>query len=230
MGLNLQDLRCYVISGQGVPAGYEDIYQKAYEMWKQVWSETFVELNKTQKLFSDTFTRQTKIVCVFVGDKCATLVACREVDISNRAQREDSLLSAWDDEAFDLLTVDGNRVSIASNLTVAKEFRGEIAPEMSFKLLSVLMSTHYLLDSDCDVMTGTMRCNRGTDKSAYTSGARFIKRAQMNGSDADLVGFFKKEIQAQRLNTSNVWSETLWRNRVDLTTSVAVTKTDKKTA
>ena len=230
MGLNLKDLRCYVFSGQGVPAGYEDIYEKCFQMWKQVWSATFIELNNNQKLFSDGFTRQTKIACIFAGDECATMVACREMNFAISAQREDSLLASWDNEAFENLTVEGSRVSIASYLTVAPEFRGEIAPGISLKTLSVMMSTHCLLDSDCDVMTGTMRCNRGTDKSAYQAGARFIKKSKMHGVDVDLVGFFKSDILKNYEELTNLWSETLWKNRLDLTNTKSVTRSDRKAA
>lgn len=230
MGLNLKDLRCYVFSGQGVPAGYEEIYEKCFQMWKSVWAATFTELKSSQTLFSDGFTRQSKIACIFVGDECATMVACREMNFALSAQREDSLLASWDGEAFDSLTVEGSRVSIASYLTVAPEFRGEIAPDLSLKTLSVMMSTHCLLDSDCDVMTGTMRCNRGTDKSAYKAGARFIKKSQMHGVEVDLVGFFKSDILKNYADSTNLWSETLWKNRVDLTSKGSLTQRDRKAA
>ncbi len=218
MEINLKDLRFYVFSGQGVPAGFEEIYEKTYHMWKQVWSKTITELssNSSQTLFSDGFTRQTKIAAIFVGDQCAAMTASREMDFTLSAQREDSLLAAWDSEAHELLMKDGPRVSIGSYLSVAPDFRGEIAPGMTLKLLSVYMITHCLLDSDCDVMTGTMRCNRGTDKSAYSAGAEFIKKSKMYGVDVDLVGFFKKDIQKNYAEMTHLWSETLWQNRVDL--------------
>lgn len=216
MKLELNKLRYYLFSGEGVPPEQQEIYDKCYNLWRKVWTQTLADLNSPQKLFSDGFTRQTKIGCLFYEDQCVAMSAFRDVDFSIPAQRDDSLLNAWTPEAYDLLTADGSRVCIATYLTVDPDFRGEIAPEITLKLLIVNLCSKYIVESDCDVMTGTMRCNRGTDKSAYNSGARFIQKAQMYGVEVDLVGFFKKELQQNPQTYSNLWSESLWKNKVIL--------------
>lgn len=217
MNINLSDLRYYIFSGEGTTEDYLDIYNDTYRLWKEVWTQTLVDLKHPQKLQSDGFTRQTKIGALFYQNKCVALSAFRDVDFTCLPQREDSLLKSWSPEAFDILTQDGPRVCIASYLTVAPDLRGTIAPDITLKLLIVSLCTKYLLESDCDVMTGTMRCNRGTEKSAYASGARFIQKSQMYGVDVDLVGFFKKEIQQLPPSQyTHLWSEVLWKNKIEL--------------
>jgi hypothetical protein len=219
MRLDLKNLRYYLISGQEVPAGYTQIYENSYNMWKQVWSQALTDLNSPQPIFSDGFTRQTKIGCIFHEEQCIAMSAFREVDFSCVVHNDDSLLRSWTPASFDQLISEGTRVSICSYLSVAPSFRGLIAPDMTLKLLTVLMSTECLLSSNCDVMTGTMRCNKGTDKAAYRAGARFIQKSEMYGVEVDLVGFFRKEILQKRLSCTHLWSETLWKNRIDLTNS-----------
>ena len=228
--LELKKLRYYLFSGEGVPTEHQEIYDKCYALWKKVWTQTLIDLKSPQKLFSDGFTRQTKIGCLFYEDKCIAMSSFRDVDFSFQAQREDSLLNAWNPEAFELLLADGPRVCIATYLTVDPDYRGNIAPDLTAKLLIVLLCSKYIVNSDCDVMTGTMRCNRGTDKSAYTSGARFIQKAEMYGVEVDLVGFFKKEIIKSQEQHSHLWSESLWKNKVELPLPQVTTTRTKKVA
>lgn len=193
-----------------------DLVNEVYKTWKLVWSKAFLELDGNDQVFSDGFSRQTKIGGVFYKGICVSLSAFREVNFESPYQREDSLLSAWDEEAFKILMSEGPRVSICSYLSVHPDFRGEIANNVTLKLITTHLCALVLLDSDCDVMTGTMRCNRGTDKSAYSSGASFIKKSSMHGVEVDLVGFYKKRILANRSNFQNLWAERLWSERTEL--------------
>ena len=189
---------------------------EVYKTWKLVWSKAFLELDGNGQIFSDGFTRQTKIGGVFYKGICVALSAFREVDFASPFQREDSLLSAWDEESFQILISEGSKVSICSYLSVHPDYRGEIAPDVTLKLITTHLCAKVLLNSDCDVMTGTMRCNRGTDKSAYASGASFIKKSTMHAVEVDLVGFYKRRILANYSQHQHLWSERLWANRIDL--------------
>ncbi|MGZ3768420.1 MAG: hypothetical protein ACXVCP_01235 [Bdellovibrio sp.] len=216
MDLQVNKLQYFLLPGYISNTGYSKIYLDCYELWKRVWSEALKELGNKNQIYSDGFTRQTKIGCIYFEDKCVAMSAFREIDLSFYPQQQDSLLQAWTSDALHKLVADGSRVSICSYLTVSPEFRGPIADEMTMKLLTVLMSVKCLLNSDCDVMSGTMRCNRGTDKSAYRAGARFLQKSTMYGVEVDLVGFFKQEIRNEFHKFSHIWSEYLWQNRVDL--------------
>lgn len=214
--VSLDDLKFVIFSGTGENAPMSTLTE-AYRTWKLVWSKAFLELDGNGQIFSDGFTRQTKIGAIFYKDICVSLAAFREADFNYIFQREDSLLNSWDDDAYKILTSDGKRVSICSYLSVHPEFRGFINTDVTFKLIMVHLCARVLLDSSCDVMTGTMRCNRGTDKSAYSAGATFIKKASMHNVEVDLVGFYKKHILANLKNYTHPWAEVVWANRIDYT-------------
>lgn len=220
MKLALEDLKYVVFPGSTIEP--IEAANAVYRTWKLVWSKAFLELDGNGQVFSDGFTRQTKIGAVFYKDICVSLSAFREVNFSSPFQSEDSLLSAWDPEAFRILLSDGPKVSICSYLSVHPEFRGEVAPGVTLKLITTYLCAKMLVNSDCNVMTGTMRCNRGTDKSAYASGATFIKKSVMHDVEVDLVGFYKKHILANQGQYQHLWAEKLWNERTDYMNQAAV--------
>lgn len=222
MKLQLRDLQLYVFSGQGIDSRYQEIYNTSFKTWKLVWQQALRELDGVDKIHSDGFTRHNKIIAIFHKNECASLIAIRECDMQLPANREDSLLSAWDDDAFEKLMVEGSRVGICTYLSVNPSYRGEVSTGILLKDVIMGLAVKALLDSDCDVMTGTMRCNRGTHKSAYLTGADFIKKSTMHEVEVDLVGFFKKRIQRSRPLENQTWVNTLWAGREDLQVSFEV--------
>ena len=229
MKIKLNELECIVFSGTGGGVSVE-ILDEVYKTWKLVWQKAFLELDGVDKIHSDGFTRQTKIAAILHKGKCVSLAAFRETDFTYQYEKEDSLLSSWDEESYSKLVSDGKKVSICSYLSVHPDYRGEIAPEVTLKLIMVHLCARVLLDSPCDVMTGTMRCNRGTDKSAYSAGATFIKKASMHSVDVDLVGFYKKNINSNLKEYTHEWCEKLWAERMDYTKVTRFQKNNRKAA
>lgn len=213
--MNTSDLQFYILNGSTNPIEFKEVYMETYRTWQLVWKQTFMELDGVSQLYSDGFTRQSKIGSLIYKGKCIALVAFRECDFSDQVHRDDSLLSSWTDSAFTKLLKSGSRVSICSYLSVHPEFRGKMDNGFTFKQLISYLATLSFLDSDCDVMTGTMRKNRGTDKSAYACGASFLESSEMHKVEVDLVGFFKEEIQKNRSDYFSELAETLYSNRRD---------------
>lgn len=219
MKISVNDLQyiLFPISNLGTDENSRAIANEVYKTWKLVWSKAFLELDGNEKLFSDGFSRQTKIGALFYKDICVSLATFRETDFSHAFQREDSLLEAWDEEAFTRLLIDGPKVTVCSYLSVHPDFRGEIAPSMTLKLLISLMSIRAFLQSNSNVMTGTMRCDRGTNKAAKAVGATPLKKSSMHGGEVELVAFYKNHIIENFDQYTHLWSEQLWQQRIDLT-------------
>jgi hypothetical protein len=213
--LRPEDLRYYLLPSKAQTRHIE-LYEQAYKTWKATWAEARTELGVTTDLPSDGFTRQTRIGAVYYGNTCIALSGFNELNFAFSASRQDSLLSSWSEQDFERLLVDGKDIMIGGYLTVAKEFRGVLHDGQKLKDIMVALCVRTLLDSGCDVMTGTMRCNRGTEKSAYASGATFISKGKMYGVEVDIVGFFKKNILNNFETFKNDWAEHLWASRVDL--------------
>lgn len=215
MQIELKDLKCYLLHGNSVRSEYTEIYDRTYAVWKLVWQQTLAEVDGPTILTSDGFTRQTKVISLFHKNECVGLVSFRETDMSLISQRDDSLLSAWTTEALAALQKDGSQISICTNLTVAHQFRGPIAPNLSFKALLCYLVTEVLLDSNCDAMTGTMRVQKGTEKAAYRAGATKLAQSEMHGEACDLVAFYRRQIASNFHQSSNPWSRELWEFRID---------------
>lgn len=221
MKLTLDSLQFYLVPGEGVSPEFLDVYNESYRMWRDVWSSTFLELDGNGQIYADDFTRQSDHGAIFYNGECVGLCAYHRVDFNAVTAGEDSYFKVWTPEDKKILTKDGTNVLVCSHLTVAPNYRGEIAPEMTLKLLLSDLSVRRLLSSDCSVMTGTMRNNRGAQKAAYATGASPIRPdADMHGVKVDLVGFYKKEIQNNPELQENLWTTTLWNRRIDLTKEV----------
>lgn len=217
MDLKLQELQYYVIPGEGVAPEHRAIHREAYRMWKDVWSQTLLEVDGSSQLFSDNFSRQSNIGALFRAGECVAMTVQHQVNFEEPTAADDSYFVAWPPRALKELTRDGSRVLICSHLTVAPAHRGLIAPNLTYKLLIVDLAVRLLLESDCAVMTGTMRKMKGAHKTAFQTGASLIcEDVVQHGEKADLVGFYKKTIQNNTELTKSVWTDTLWRSRQDL--------------
>lgn len=213
--ISLADLRYVIFSGTEVQDSTEHraIYNECYRLWKEVWLATYQEVAQDQKLYSDGFTRQTRIGALFKGQECIGLTTLRRADLGLQASQEDSLLSAWTPEAYKKLIRDGKDVAICSYLTVAPNYRGEIEPGLMLKFLLTDLIALNFLDMGGDVMTGTMRVSRGTQKAAYATGATFLCKSQMHKEEADLVAFYRKDLLHSSDLHSKIWPQTLWNRR-----------------
>jgi hypothetical protein len=216
--LKLQELQYYVIPGEKIAPEYRSVHQEAYRMWKTVWSQTLLEVDGDGRVYSDHFSRQTNIGALFRAGECVAMTVQHEVDFNDPTAADDSYFQAWPQRALDELVRDGKRVLICSHLTVAPGHRGEVAPGLTYKLLIVDLAVKLLLNSDCNVMTGTMRKVKGAHKTAFQTGASLIlEDVIQHGETADLVGFYKNTILANQNLVKSVWTDSLWRQRMDLT-------------
>ncbi len=215
--MNPKSLRFYVFSGRGTQPIEHVLYNKCYRTWKTLWQETFFELEGTRDIFSDAFTRQDKICGIFYEDQCIAVAALREYDFSIETTKDDSIFSSWDPTSFALLTKDGPKVMVCSNLAVDSNFRGDALPHFSLKSLAIYLCTQLMLDSDCHSMAGTTRSNRGVNKAAFNNGAHFIKRSEMHGVAVDLVAFYKSELAISTFYQERSLSRSIWDQRTDFT-------------
>ena len=229
--IELKDLRYYIIPGEGVPKEHWGLYSEAYRMWRAVWSKTFQELDGADSITSDNFTRQDWIGAIFHFDRCVAMSVHHDANFNLPAAAEDSYFEAWTPEALSQLTRDGKNVLICSHLTVDPEYRGEIADALTLKNLTMALSVRLLLQSDYDVMTGTMRNNRGAQRTAYATGATpIMANAQMHGVDVDLVGWYRNEVLVNPNMNDHIWTESLWNTHVEVSLQRPSTQSNKQKA
>lgn len=218
--MNLKGYEFFLMRGSESPLGYTHHYESLYATWRKVWLEAFQELDGINQLASDGFTRQSRWGAIFRDSRCVSMIALRDCDFRDSVHRDDSLLASWTPTAFQRLLKDGPRVSICSYLSVHPDFRRNDELGFSLKQLISHLAVRMLLDSDADVMTGTTRCNRGTDKAAYGTGATFLEKAEMHGVEVDLIAIYRRYVSTTWSQWANPVAEELWRQRLDLTQSI----------
>lgn len=217
--MDLKNIQLYVFSGKGISPQERYLYEKCYDMWKSVWKKTFLELDGSDELYSDNFTRQDKIFALFHGATAIAVATLRICDFTLNNSMEDSIFSSWSQEAINILTIKGPRVLVCSNLAVHPDYRGAIAKGIMLKNLITYLSAKELIESDCDAMSGTARVNRGANKAAYANGAHLVSKSKMHGVEVDLVAFYKDELISKLKDED---SNLIWNNRIDFITNNTV--------
>lgn len=216
MKVELKDLVYVLMPGENVPAHLRSKHAEAYRTWKEVWSGAFQELGESPKLFGEGFSRQTEVGALFHKDECVALTCFHQVNFEEPTTREDSYFQYWTDDDIRKLTRDGQDVLICNNLTVSKNYRGDIAEGLPTKYLISQLSSMHLIDTGLPVMTGAMRRARGAHKAALGAGATYLSTGVgLYGWELDMVAFYRKEILDDRSCHEGIWLRDIWRRRED---------------
>ncbi len=215
MNLSLNELKYLTFPGADPSPEWRSAYEEAYGLWHSVWGATFRELDGTDRVFSDDFTRQHRIGAIMRGDSCIGVVLLRVVDFSIRVARHDSYFKVWSDHAISQLIRDGGRVGVGSHITVHPDYRGELGDGIRLKSLLLGLCLRESLDLGADVMTGNLRCNRGMKRSGDEFLATPIEHCIHHGVGVDLVAFYRRTIQSSQVFLRNFALESLWRRRME---------------
>lgn len=194
--ININNLKFVVLPGSDPDPQYLNYYNSAFECWSKVWADAYAELGVKKDFFSDDFTRQTEIDCIFYGEQCVALLFLRWADFRTTAIKKDSYFKLWSEKEFELLTKYGPEVLIISNTTVAKEWRGRRS-EISMKDLVLYFTIQRFLTSDSQAMTAVTRNTRGIDDLIQRFGAVMFKKDVPNFNENDLVNlgaFYRKDM------------------------------------
>jgi hypothetical protein len=209
----LRTLRVVILPGVKPAANQIADYESAYAMWKLVWSQTFRELDGTEIIYSDEFTRQDEIICIFQRQVCLAMGVMRWTNYKLPTIREDSYFKMWPREALEALGAKGNQVIICSNLTVHPLGRGN---KLGLPLKDVMVGllVERLKESGADAMTGTMRADRGMHKTTYQFGATLLAPNLVHHNvPVDLVAFFPDQMAASQDPVVASSVEFLWNSK-----------------
>jgi hypothetical protein len=164
---------------------------EAYRCWSEVWKQTLEELDNLNHVPSDDFTRQDIIGALFHGWDCIGMTSFRWVDLANPIFKDDSYFSIWPRECVESVCAAGARVCIGSNLTVAAPWRR--ANGGSVKEILLALAVERFLQSDADVLAGTMRNDRGMNALGYRLGFEPLAHDVIHhGVSVDLVAFYRR--------------------------------------
>lgn len=211
--LNPNEVQIVMLNGSKVSAQYKVYYEAAYQHWHQIWETHFKERDGISRLFSDNFTRQDEISCLFWKSNCLSVVTTRAVDFNRSSFRRDSYFEVWDEEALNQLTKLGNNIAICSQFSVVP---GCPSFENGVRVRDVMVHLviSHLRRCGFDSITGTARKDKGMQKSFSLGGAELIKAdLPMHGGLVDLMGFYKTGKCGFDQSVEDI-SHFIWMNRV----------------
>ena len=219
--MGLSQITCRILKGSELcnpEVTDKNICLEVFRHWNTTWNEAFKELHGDYRLFSDNVTRQDYILTLFLGEKCIAMNCFRLAFQGMQATFSDSYFKNWNEQACADLVKEGPRILVSSQFSIEEGFRGK---SLGFNLKDVLgvLSVELFLSTDCDVMTGALRKNRGVDKVGDRISGTKIQEATPSGHGdfVDLFAFYRSNLEAARNSLMVPALQLLWANRNDST-------------
>ncbi len=197
--MSSQHIQIVLCPGRFPEKKYESMYFDIYKCWHQVWSETFLEIDKNPKLFSDAFTRQDIVAAILIEGQCKALSLHRYTSKESILKSHDSYFDNWSREHIEKLCSQGPQILVSSYFTIHSTARGQ-SLGFSTKDYLLALTTEVFLNSSCHGMTGAARKNRKVHDITYAWGATPVAQDIPSGHNdlVDLVAFFRPEVERKR--------------------------------
>lgn len=189
-------------------------YIKSYQCWKEVWCHAFQELGVDPVKNSDSFTKHDEVNALYYRGECAGLITFKWIDLNNPVEWEDSYFAIWPQEAKDRLKNHGNKIILATYLTVNFPFRRN-AYGLSWKDLLIALIIKRLEASHFNAMVAAPRITKSSQIATYRHGAEALSKDvkyPIPNETVDLIIWDKKnnlksKDQVIQLLADHIWQE-----------------------
>lgn len=215
--IDLSPLRLVILPGRNSTSETKEMYDSAYETWKLVWKQTLLELDGSDTLFSDHFTRQDYFFAVFHRQLCVASVSFRRIDPSSIVHSDDSWFKPWPREAVNEFGKTYSNALMASWLTIHPNYRkSDGDPYLSSLELSrraIEMMSFFMLDAQADITFAAARNNRSVNKLCLYGGCQVYKPNVIHhGVEVDLITWVPRDL-IRAVETFPKVSHELWNSR-----------------
>lgn len=190
---------------------HDPVLESAYELWRDVWRDTFEQLDGIKQLHSDEFTRQDEIGVLTLGGRCISVTGLRWLDLSLARSREDSYFNPWPAPA--LAALGKSVVGITGNAVVHPDWRGALiqpppggadAPaRLAFVAIALTIQRFFASPAECSV--ALTRNDRGMDRVAVALGATSLSQIQMHGVTTNVVTFPRNCVRQTQPVVAELW-------------------------
>jgi hypothetical protein len=231
--ITFDELRYIIVPSQPTDPAVATLCEKAFHLWHTVWTETYRELQPHRRVFSDDYTRQSRIGSLFHGDTCIALTLFRSANARSAAFRFDSYFERWPPVAIEQLHQYGDNIVVGSHITIHPDFRKRpvrAAGDQWVPLRDIVagLAIATFLDSGADAMTGCMRNDKGMNALAAMYGARLLVRdVPQHNVRVDLMAFYRPDLLEQGILNGNLVVNALWKARMDYVGDWCITRADE---
>ncbi|MBX9766550.1 MAG: hypothetical protein K2X47_04695 [Bdellovibrionales bacterium] len=202
--------------------GAQELYhQGAFELWKNIWSQTLRDLDGLDYLPSDQFTRQDLVAGLFLKNKCIGLTCFRKADLKSSIDRSDSWFKPWPETTMIELSQKYPQAAANSFFTIHPDFRKTTVTDGKLDLPVSLLMAEFVatiaFHSAADATYGVTRNNRSVNKLAYHGGATPVAVDQTHhGVLVDLIAYYPEKLRIAMEGFLPATS-LLWKNRIIFT-------------
>jgi len=190
---------------------YDPLLDRAYEVWREGWRATFLELDGRPDLHSDDFERQDEIAVVAMAGECLAVTGLRWLDLSLPRAREDSYFKNWPDAAR--ARVASRFVCVGSNTVIHPSWRGatieprDAAGEPArLAFATIALTTRRFMASPAENLIALTRNDRAIDRIATALGASRLAQIEMYGIDTDVICLDRANATPFGPIVSELWS------------------------
>jgi hypothetical protein len=172
---------------------HDPLLERAYEVWREGWKATLLELEGAAEIHSDEFARQDEVGVVSLEGRCLAVTGVRWLDLSLPRSREDSYFKNWPSTAIE--QVADRLVCIASNTIVSTAWRGTLLeppegragePER-LSSTTIALSVRRFVASPAHSLLALTRNDRQIDRLAVVMGATRLAQIAVHGIETDVV-------------------------------------------
>lgn len=180
-------------STKGVELELENL---AYQCWHNNWQKTFEQLDGTASLYSDDFSRQSKVLCLFQGLNPIGIVFLKQMNPRQASSFSDSYFKPWPHQLLQhVRTQVESDFLVCSYLTVEEAYRGHRDPFAIKDILSS-MAIEVFRWSGLSTMIATTRNGKGMNELVYKLGAEPLMRNLVHhGVSVDMVKFNARKVR-----------------------------------
>jgi hypothetical protein len=172
---------------------YDPLLERAYEVWREGWRATFLELEGTAEIHSDEFARQDEIAVISMEGRCLAVTGLRWLDLSLPRSREDSYFKNWPPAA--VAQVGDRLVCVASNTVVHPTWRGVLleppvgcsSEPARLSFATIALSVRRFVSSSAHSLIALTRNDRSIDRVAIALGATRLAQIAVHGIETDVI-------------------------------------------
>lgn len=225
--INPADIQLTIIDSRYVHR-FEDslghaLYEKAYVLWKDFWTEVYLSQGAEYKPSPDDFWRQDHVAILHHREKIIAMHLYSFFDFRFAVDKQHHYM-----DFFDAETVAGlqkrhiNRVMTMEYFTVAEEFR-KTKVGVPYALILGRCGIRFMKESCAQAIIAPARKDNKVDKMSYSVGFKPLKEnVILRGFPCDLIVFEKQFTTISATEDVQLLVDNYWRNRtlVDMQSAI----------
>ncbi len=206
MAISLENLTYRVVSRNSANDFENNLYKRAYQFWKKIFTATFKEvISSNYVLYSDEFLLQDQIGVLFSGKEIVGIISYSKIKTSSLVDMDRSYFKNYPNESIEYIKRNFNEVFIISNLAVSPKNRKSISGT-SYSSYLIGLGVKEFLHSDCDTLITITRNDRKTHNSVGIFGGKTLSFHNVHNINSNVMSinkedgrnsFFKLELELQ---------------------------------